>query len=426
LVHQFYPEYYTGTEKFILNMASMMQKLGNKTKVMTYCFYENSFFDEQRGNILLKEYTYKGLPVLALRHRKIPEDIHSALDNQELTQIAGEILAKEKPDIAHVGHPMRIGELIKAAALRSIPYLLTLTDFFLICPKYILSSSKGSLCAGPEGAKACFNLCPELPQVFLTQRLEAARDILMNAKRVISPSYFLASIFKKEYEDLDVKVINHGLSYSKIRENRKTYKKGDRLVFCYAGSLTRHKGIHVVIDAFKKINSDNIVLKIYGSGPDDFYVNKLREMAGKDKRIEFCGIFSEDEFSDVFSTFDIVIIPSLWYENYPLVLHEALACNIPVVASNVGGMAEKIEDGMNGYLFKIGNATHLKKVLKNIVDNPERINDLKRNIKGFMVPTVEQEAYAYEREYKRLEDERRKAAQQNSNAGTGEKPHLTI
>jgi hypothetical protein len=52
LIHQFYPEFYTGTEKFILNLASMMQKAGNKVKVVTYSFYEDSIYDQARGAIL--------------------------------------------------------------------------------------------------------------------------------------------------------------------------------------------------------------------------------------------------------------------------------------------------------------------------------------------------------------------------------------
>ena len=74
---------------------------------------------------------------------------------------------------------------------------------------------------------------------------------------------------------------------------------------------------------------------------------------------------------------------------------------MPVITSDIGGMAEKIKNGVNGFTFKVGSADHLKKVLKAITDDPQILNSLKKNIKNHMMPTIEQEAYAYEREYKR-------------------------
>ena len=104
LVHQFYPEYYTGTEKFVFNIATMMQKIGNAVKIITYSFYDDSFYDRKIGNIMLKEFTYKGIPIIAFRHKNIPEDIHIALTNDDVSEIASDIIANENPDIIHAGH----------------------------------------------------------------------------------------------------------------------------------------------------------------------------------------------------------------------------------------------------------------------------------------------------------------------------------
>ena len=96
-----------------------------------------------------------------------------------------------------------------------------------------------------------------------------------------------------------------------------------------------------------------------------------------------------------------MIIPSLWYENYPLVLHEALASNVPVIATDAGGMSEKIKDGENGFLFPIGDSDTLYEIMDAVREEPEVLNTLKENIEDMFIPTVEQEAYSYEREYKR-------------------------
>jgi glycosyltransferase involved in cell wall biosynthesis len=402
LIHQFYPEYYTGTEKFILHLATMMQKSGHNVKIVTYSFYKDSFYDASRKKILIKEFVYNGIPVIALKQKKIPEDIHYALENKNLSEVANELINRENPDVVHVGHSMRVGELIKALRPRNIPYLITLTDFFLICPKYTLLTSQNALCNGPEGGSACQNLCPEFPIDSIKRRLETARDILFNASAVISPSKFLAGILKKEFQNLDIKILGYGLRYGRLKRNEKKYMTGNKIVFCYAGSLNPHKGVHILVNAFKKIGSDRALLKIYGSGPDKSYVNNLLAMAKEDRGIEFCGVYSEEKVGEILSEADVIVAPSLWYENTPIVLREALACNVPAIASDVGGVAEDIKDGINGFLFKMGDAQHLKEVLQRVVNDPSLLNSLKHNISLMVIPGIEQEAYIYEREYIRI------------------------
>ncbi|GBE02448.1 MAG TPA: glycosyltransferase [Nitrospirae bacterium] len=402
LVHQFYPEYYTGTEKFVLNMAMMMQMLGHKVKVVTYSFYGDSFYDRSDGSILIKEFLYKGIPVVALRHKEIPGDLGYGLQNKDMAEAAESLISNEKPDIVHVGHSMRVGEFVKVVRSFGIPYIATLTDFWLLCPKAVLFTSEGDLCAGAENGDACRKLCPEIPGELVVQRIKSARGVLFDAKRVVSPSRFVSSMFRREIRDLNVGIVNHGMSYGKIKKNKKVYKKQDRLTFFYGGSFNHHKGVHVLIDAFKRVTADGVSLKVYGSGTDQLYVDAIKDVAKDDKRIEFCSVFSENQIGDILANVDVVIVPSLWYENYPLVLHESLACNVPVIASNVGGMAEKIKNGINGFTFQLGKSGHLKETLEMLINNPEILNVLKNNIKNYIIPTVEQEAYVYEKEYKSI------------------------
>jgi glycosyltransferase involved in cell wall biosynthesis len=129
-------------------------------------------------------------------------------------------------------------------------------------------------------------------------------------------------------------------------------------------------------------------------------------MAATNSNIEFCGVFPESQTGEVLSNVDVVVVPSLCYENYPMTLHEALACNIPVIATNLGGMAEKIKDGFNGFLFKMGDSRHLQTVLEAIVNDPAILNPLKRNIGSMMIQGVEQEAYTYARAYRSLWNDR--------------------
>jgi glycosyltransferase involved in cell wall biosynthesis len=381
----------------------MMQKAGSRVKVITYSFYEDSFYDQQRrGKMLCKEFLYKGIPVLAIKHKQLPDDIHHAIGNTALAEIADDLINVEQPDIVHIGHTMRVGALAQALKPLGIPYILTLTDFFLACPKVNLVPSRQPLCNGPKQGEACGKLCPELTSEYIHQRLESAKNILFNARMLIAPSAFVAGVFMQEFPGLAVKVVHHGLSFEKLKRNQRTYANGDRIVFCYAGSFNHHKGTHVLVEAFKRLNPSNALLKIYGSGPDESYVKSLTSMAATNGNIEFCGVFPESQTGEVLSNVDVVVVPSLCYENYPMTLHEALACNIPVIATNLGGMAEKIKDGFNGFFFKMGDSRHLQTVLEHIVNDPRVLNSLKRNIDSTAIPGVEQEAYSYSRAYRMI------------------------
>jgi glycosyltransferase involved in cell wall biosynthesis len=402
LVHQFYPEYQTGTEKFVLNNALMSQKAGHKVKVITYSFLEDSNFDHDNREILFRTYLYRGIPVIAYKYKLQPDDIHNALENQSLKDFAITLLQKETPDIIHVGHPMRVHEFIWRAIDLDIPYIITLTDFYLLCPKVFLTPNNHSLCSGPQGGKACGVLCKEFSNAYIKRRLSQSEKILSQAKAIISPSEFLKGIFKNEFEKIEIQTIPHGIDQKYIRQTDKVYQHNQPITFGFAGSLIQHKGVDVLLKAFHQIQSDTTKLEIYGTGLD-FYVDYLNNFALDDPRVDFKGKYSTEQLGEVMENIDVLVTPSLSYENYPLVLHEALASNVPVIAADLGGMAEKIIDGINGYVFKPGDAADLRKKMEIIISNPSVLNDMKSFIKHNMViPKVEQEAYEYNRIYQSM------------------------
>ena len=148
------------------------------------------------------------------------------------------------------------------------------------------------------------------------------------------------------------------------------------------------------------ITSPNASLKIYGTKTaSEAYVDMLRKIAQPDKRIEFCGEYAANELGGILQAVDVVVVPSLWYENHPLMVSEALACNVPVIVSNVGGMTETVKDNFNGFAFSMGDVGQLAETFRIVSGNPEVLNQLKDNISRMTFPTVEQEAYAYERIY---------------------------
>ena len=188
--------------------------------------------------------------------------------------------------------------------------------------------------------------------------------------------------------------------HSNILPHRQFSNKEDKIRFGSVGYLGRYKGTHVLINAFNQLKSPHEAqLKIFGSGGAD-YVGQLNRLANGDSRIEFAGAFHSSELPQVFSTMDVLIIPSIWYENYPFTIVESLASEVPVIASDLGGMKERVINDFNGFTFAPGDSAALAEVMQKIVDNPEILNPLKDNIRTKQViPTVEQEMYTYWQKY---------------------------
>ena len=385
----------------MLHVASSLQRDGHFTEVVTYDLYNTEPF--RAGNELsAREYSYQNIPIVAVRHKAMPVDVHSACEDAEVYRFAVQFLRKTKAyDVLHCAHAMRLTSFLKAARELGLPYIVTLTDFWFICPKVVLQTSSGSLCAGPEGGAACRRLCPELSSKFVSDRLQTAKEILFGAKAVVSPSRFLAAIFKKEFPELEISIIGHGMDSWSLRPNLKRYRRGDQIVFGYTGGLAPHKGVHLLLEAFRALEASNARLKVYGSYSHEMeYAQLLLKIAEGDKRIEFCGTYKPTEVGHILQGIDVVVVPSTWYENYPLALHEALACNVPVIAADIGGSAEAIRNSVTGLLFRAGDESDLKSKLAQVAENPEILNGLKQNLTSHVPMLVEEEAYLYERLYR--------------------------
>ena len=402
IVHQFFPEFRAGTERFVLNVASMMQKAGNFVKILTYGFSGGETLEGDEG-VLVKEYFYKSLSVIGLKHKDLPVNFHTACEDSRIYHFASRFLKEErKYDLIHVAHPMRLASFTEAALESKIPYLLTLTDFFLICPRVVLKTNSEILCDGPDGGERCGIVCHEIPIEIIKHRLSKAKDILFGAKGVVSPSTFLASVFKKEFPELKIRILPHGLDYRSVRENKRICRKGEKVILGYCGSIQPHKGVHVLIRAFRELNTENAELRLYGKWENEHYLRYLKDLMGEDKRIVFCGEYEGEEVGEVLNGIDVLIVPSLCYESYSFVIHEAFACNVPVIASNIGGLAEKVKEPITGFTFRVGDHEDLAKKLRYVVEESDQLNELKRRMRECLPPFMEEEAYLYERVYREI------------------------
>lgn len=404
VVHQFFPNHYTGSERLVLNLCKQFQRCGHRVKVLTYGITDTDFNESYNG-ILINRYYYENVAVISVRHESIPEMINFQIFDPKMQPFFKEILKEERADIVHVCHPMRLGSIVPTAHELHIPIILTLTDFWLMCPRGIAITQGGALCKGSETGKNCLKDCyvGSYWEEKIETRFKNARVVFSCADAVVSGTWFLKAMFQnKEYRD-DIKIIRFGKDQKNIsKKNLKVYNEQSKITIGYLSSLNAHKGAHLLLDAYRQVNPPNISLKIFGdTGLNSDYFKVLKKIAGDNPGIKFCGKYDYAEMPEILEQIDITAVPSLWWENSPLVLLRSLAHNVPAIVSDLGGLTEIITDGVNGFTFSVGhtdsltkNAQGLANILQKISIDPSILNKLKAQIKT--PRRIEEEGFDYE------------------------------
>ncbi len=386
VLHQFFPNHHTGTERLTLQLAKQIQRMGNFVSVLTYepNNLNISGFKKFGENLTKKEYMIETIPVIAFKKKGNDSRWDYVFDPQ-IEKILVELI--QEFDIVHFMHPQRFSSVLKICKKLNIPTILTLTDNWLLCPIGLLTIDR-QLCEGPDEGRKCMKDC-KFDKHILT-RYQEAKDFFENVDRIFTGNEFVRATLNQNGWTRNVQLNPFSIDYSYVM--RKEQKKD--LVFGFIGSLMWHKGVHVLIEAFKKVTNKNVKLKIYGRGAEgNTYQNEIFEMIKSDPRIEYCGTFEYSQLSDIMNELSAIIIPSTYKEIFPLVMITALAYKIPVVASRIGGIPEIIEDKINGYLFELGNVDELTSILDNISKNPNIFDSIRENIKD--PPRVEEEAFSY-------------------------------
>jgi glycosyltransferase involved in cell wall biosynthesis len=189
----------------------------------------------------------------------------------------------------------------------------------------------------------------------------------------------------------DVKrtLLRYGVSEEKLRvqpigsviaETQKTdiHPLHDPLVVGNIGGVRYYKGTHVLVDALSKLSRDSYRLKIFGPFDQDYMKGMLK---GKENLpIEFLGWYNPQDLPGILEQIDIMVLPSICKDTAPQTIFESYSARIPIVASEIGGFTDFIQDGINGHLFAPGNSDELALKLDELLRNPDRIKAFSDNI----------------------------------------------
>lgn len=282
-------------------------------------------------------------------------------NNNTLEKIK-EILINEEIDIIHINNYKGLSlSCFKAGNKLDIPVVFESHDFSLICPRANLIRANSTLCK-----KRNF-ICNNYVNI--------QRKLLNNnVDLLISPSNFMIKKFRENnfFKNTNAIKIPLGIEY----ENIKSTKDYETIDITYIGTLGKHKGVDTLIKAFREIEYENIVLHIIGKGYDE---EEFKKLAEDDDRIVFHGFVDNSKIRDFYKKSNVIVIPSICYDNSPLVIYESFSTSTPVIGSDIGGIPELINDGYNGYLFEAGNSDDLKDKLMNIITNKEILVTLEEN-----------------------------------------------
>lgn len=395
-VHQFFPEHVTGTERFTLNVAKEMKNRGHDVEIVTY--RETRLpGDKKIGDYWISRYRHEGLKVTAACRENVPRDWWFALrETDSANRLADFLFSGKRFDIAHVTHTQNVGPLVHALPSFSVPYVLTFTDFFLYCHRFLLVDNAGNLCGGPKKGDLCFKKCavPGLSKDYVRERYSAGAGIIRSAAALVAPSKQTAAMVRREFPGQEISVIPFGVEPKP--ENGKNARRSS-VVFGFMGMLAPHKGIEILVRAFRGIDSDDARLKIYGPVLSPQYGIKILKEMMLDPRIEFLGAYNHTDVWKLLKGIDVLCFPSTWHETFGIIVEEALAAKVPPIVSDLGAPQERVRDGVNGLIVRAGSETALRKAMRSILTSPELLKKLRKGMNGYA--KLEDEADQYEKIY---------------------------
>ena len=194
--------------------------------------------------------------------------------------------------------------------------------------------------------------------------------------------------------------ISQGLPLQQfVQSNEVTDVKSPNIKIVFIGRIIEEKGLHFLINVIKQFSQALISLDIFAQQIDSNYARELKDRTAYDLNIHWRGLLEPSMVVATLTSYDVLCVPSIVCEMSPLVIQEAFAAGIPVLASDVYGNAEQITHNKNGWLFKFKNSNALNERLQMLIENPRLIEEAKKNIP--LSKTFEEVA----REYKLVYDE---------------------
>jgi GT2 family glycosyltransferase/glycosyltransferase involved in cell wall biosynthesis len=357
--------------------------------------------------------------------------------NPAIARIAARFIDEWRPDVAHLHHLTCLStDIVGVLASRRIPIVYTLHDYWLLCHRGQRLDTGYAVCDGP-GADEC-GACVDpsadapvpagvvpalravearLPKVIgaagrqvlsavaqatppgdsaSLRRTRHMREVMNRVDRFLAPSRSLGNWFVAQGVPPErLSFSPYGLDQEPLR--RVTRQRVSHLRIGYVGTLMVSKGPDVLLEAFRRLPPGRATVELFGA-PADYHgdasfrrrLAPLVDIPG----VRVSGPQPHARIPDALASMDVLVAPSIWPENSPFVIQEALLSGVPVVGSRIGGIPELIQDGKNGLLFEPRDVDGLHRALLRLLDEPGLLDSLTAGARASTLRTLEDDARA--------------------------------
>jgi glycosyltransferase involved in cell wall biosynthesis len=281
------------------------------------------------------------------------------------------ILRKEKPDVVMTHNLKGIGYLVPWAIKQSkIKWVHTVHDVQLVEP----SGINIPLAPFAKGERINHHLA-------LTKRLywKICRWLFDSPDVVISPSKWLMDFYSEKGFFRNSRKMVMPNPIVSLQQFTPVTSHQSLVTFLYLGQIEEHKGILFFINTFKdllkyQMPDAKCQLLIAGNGSK---LEEIKKITADEPRIKILGLVPHEKISEIIVRADFVIVPSLCYENSPSAIYESLSFGVPVIAAKIGGVAELVKDGVNGFTFEAGDKEDLLRIIKMCLENKDGLERMK-------------------------------------------------
>ena len=304
----------------------------------------------------------------------------SQIDTHGLAMALGPLMQCLRPDIIHIHHPLQFGlesiALLRRLAPRCARLVLTLHDYFAICPREgQLLRTDGRLCSGPS-MDGCHRCLPQRPASDMMLRQLAVRDALSLVDALVAPSHFLRDRFVAAgWDPAAISVLPNAVDLEGAQAPRRPLPDGGRRDrFAFLGHINRFKGSLVVLAASQRLSAAGVAhgLALHGgtAHQSDEFLAEFKAALAAAPAARHHGLYDAGELPRRIASADWVVVPSIWYENAPLVVLEAFRHGRPVICGDAGGMAEMVRDGVDGLHAPLGDIEGWAATMRRAVEEP--------------------------------------------------------
>jgi glycosyltransferase involved in cell wall biosynthesis len=417
--HQFFPESRAGVEIVTLGLARELKTRGHEPFILA-AKRTVPHSDLLPGEA--EDYEFEDIPVRRIGRPEegLTRPYELNYRNDAMAEKTREYVREVAPDLVHVMHLQGLSaSVLPVCEEFGLPTVFTAADFWAVCPVVDLKRHDGVLCEGPDVSHcvrciASRSTDPRLQKAaslvpgavasaaglasrtplsrfsFPLRQIEAVgerpayiRDRMGSVDRILAYTHLTRDLLLANgIGGGKIRVSSYGIDTSHVAHVPAERRPSATLRVGFVGTMAPHKGPDVLVRAFATLPPEmDATLSLHGSDRGyEAYAMELRDLAGNDPRISFPGPFSREDLAGVLVDLDVLVVPSLWYENAPGVIFEAFAAGMPVIATDLGGMSEFVKPGENGLLFALGDSKDLADQLGTLIEDRGLLGRLRAGI----------------------------------------------